>query len=77
MKKDKKEKISAKVFRNNAYMMKLAWKISPGRVAVAFIDNVLDRINWIFTAVIFMRLIINGKYAEMFNMQAERYRSAY
>ena len=60
MKKDKKEKISAKVFRNNAYMMKLAWRISPGRIAIAFIDNILDRINWIFTAVIFMRLIIDG-----------------
>jgi ATP-binding cassette subfamily B protein len=67
MKKEKKkdenknkEKTSAKVFRNNAYMMKLAWSISPGRVILDFIDNGLDRLNWVFSAVIFMRLIING-----------------
>ncbi|MCL2772186.1 MAG: ABC transporter ATP-binding protein/permease [Oscillospiraceae bacterium] len=56
----KKEKESASVFRNNAYMFKLAWRISPSRVVLEFIDNALDRINWIFAAVIFMRLIING-----------------
>jgi len=60
MKKDKKEKTSARVFRNNAYMMKLAWRISPGRVLVQFADTVLDMVNWVFVAVIFMRLIING-----------------
>ena len=60
MKKDKKEKISAKVFRNNAYMMKLAWQISRGRIVVRFIDNLLDMVNWAFAAVVFMRLIING-----------------
>ena len=56
----KKEKESAKIFRNNAYIMKLAWRISPGRIVAEFINNLLDRINWIFSAVIFMRLIING-----------------
>jgi len=62
MKKESKKdkKTSAKIFRNNAYMMKLAWQISPGRVGVRFIDNVLDMVNWVFTAIVFMRLIING-----------------
>ena len=41
-KKNKKEKKSAGVFRNNAYMMKLAWRLSPGSVVVRFTDTVLD-----------------------------------
>lgn len=59
-KENKKDKTSAKIFSNNAYMMKLAWRISPVRVVVRFTDNVLDMVNWVFSAVVFMRLIING-----------------
>ena len=58
--KNKTSKPSAKVFRNNAYMVKLAWRISPGRVALSFMDNLLDRLNWVFSAIVFMRLIIDG-----------------
>ena len=56
----KKEKTPARFFQNNAYMFALAWRISPRRVVLAFLDNALDRIHWIFSAVIFMRLVVSG-----------------
>ncbi|MCL2157839.1 MAG: ABC transporter ATP-binding protein/permease [Oscillospiraceae bacterium] len=56
----KKEKTPARLFQNNAYMFALAWRISPRRVVLAFLDNALDRIHWIFSAVIFMRLVVSG-----------------
>ena len=52
------EKVPSRIISNNAYMMKLAWRISPARVIFQFVDAGVDMFMWMFTAVIFMRLIV-------------------
>lgn len=55
-----RDKISARVFRNNAYMLNLAWRISPGWVMLNFTCNAVDQFGWVFNTVIFMRLVISA-----------------
>ena len=60
MKKLNKEKKPARLFYNNTYMMKLAFRISPGWVLHNFLNTGADMFMWVFGSVVFMRLIING-----------------
>ncbi len=51
---------SAQIFSNNAYMMKLAWRISPGWVLHSTMCDAVDQFGWVFSMVIFMRMIVGG-----------------
>lgn len=53
-------KKSTKIFRNNAYMFKLAWRISPSWVLLSSLCDAVDQFGWVFDTIIFMRMIVSG-----------------
>lgn len=59
MKKDKKEKVSLlKTFKNNFYMLGLAWKASPSRVVGAFGERVCLQLRLLFYDIVFWEVIL-------------------
>ena len=58
--KELNKKNKARVLRNNAYMIKLIWRTSPGWVVHNFLNTVADFFMWVFGSVVFVRLIVSG-----------------
>ena len=45
-----------KYVSNTIYVLKLVWKICPGRVVAEFLIRAIEYISWIFYSIIFSNI---------------------
>ena len=49
-----------KYVSNTIYVLKLVWKICPGRVAAEFLIRAIEYISWIFYSIIFLKYLLHA-----------------
>lgn len=49
-----------RIFRNNAYVLRLVWRVSPARILLQLLYSLLDFGCWVFGTVIFMRYLFGA-----------------
>jgi len=55
-----KEKPKIHIFSNNIYMLKLIWRISPGRVICQLLNSIFNYAMWSFYTVVFTRYVFGA-----------------
>jgi ATP-binding cassette subfamily B protein len=59
--REKKGRVKgARALENNLYIMKLVWRISPGRVLLDFTKNAFDNFSWVFYSIVFIRFLFSS-----------------
>lgn len=49
-----------RIFHNNAYVLRLVWRVSPARILLQLLYSLLDFGCWVFGTVIFMRYLFGA-----------------